>query len=232
MFGLKKTKFVLAGSVGLFAATAAYAVTFSGSHLDNFHSESKTSDASISQSSSDLRDMTFTITSSKGSRAEIRRSSQNSGLQSMGGSFKLNSEASGADRLSIIQVLTVEAANSATGDSKPDEQLAIRKTGGTSGGKPQWEFYLVHTSDQPACTSFKFTRGQSLNIKMEYEKDKKPKFIIKQGSTERSCTSGTSYTVGKNRAGSSGRYYYGKLGVYATGSGQGSASVKWDNIYD
>lgn len=223
---------LVAGILATSVTSAAYAVSFTGSRLDDFLFTDLDDGGTFSQSTRFLGNMTFAITTASGSRSEIRRKEQSSGKQEMGGNFKLTREGSSADRLSIIQVLTLDDAGATSGPAKPNEQLAIRKTGTTINGKRQWQFYLIQTSGQPECTSIKFVRGETVNIKMEYEKGKKPKYTLKKGSTTQSCTSGTVQNVGSNRSNQSGRNYYGKLGVYASGSGKGSATVNWSSISD
>ena len=78
----------------------------------------------------------FGISNQSGSRSELRRNEQINGWQVMGGKFTLISEASNADRLNIIQVLTLEGAGATQGSAKPNEQLAIRKTGRFVGNRP------------------------------------------------------------------------------------------------
>lgn len=221
--------------VGILAASvtsAAYAVSFTGTNLDEFRSEDLDNGGTISQNARFLGNITFTITTASASRSEIRRQEQSSGKQVMGGNFKLTAEGSEADKLSIIQVLTLDNAGATSGSAKPNEQLAIRRTGNMVNNKREWEFYLIQTSPQVACTTIKFVRGETVNIKMEYQNGQKPKFTLKKGTTTASCTSGTTQNVGSNRSGQSGRNYYGKLGVYASGSGKGSATVNWSSITD
>lgn len=223
---------LVAGILATSVTSAAYAVSFTGSRLDEFLNTDLDNGGTISQNSTFLGNMTFAITTASASRSEIRRQEQGSGRQVMGGNFRLTAEGSSADRLSIIQVLTLDNAGATSGAAKPNEQLAIRKTGSTVSGKPQWEFYLIQTSGQPDCTSIKFVRGETVNIRMEYQNGQKPKYTLRKGTMTQSCTSGTTQNVGSNRSGQSGRNYYGKLGVYASGSGSGSATVNWSSITD
>lgn len=227
------SKVAIGISVAAFAATTAYAFNNNPSQLNDFLSTvDLDAGGSYSQNSTFLRTITFSITSDNASRAELRRNAQNSGKRFMSGKMALKAEGSSADKLSVIQVLTITDANATSGPAKPNEQLAIRKTGNTVNGKKEWEFYLVQTSGQPDCTGIKFVRGETLTVRMEYEKGKKPKFRIKKGRTTSTCTSGTSQLVGSNREGNTNRYYYGKMGVYATSSGRGSAQVRWGTIND
>ena len=176
----------------------------------------------------------FGISNQSGSRSELRRNEQINGWQVMGGKFTLISEASNADRLNIIQVLTLDGAGATQGSAKPNEQLAIRRTGRFVGNRPEWEFFLIQTQSpyQPACTSIKFTQGEQMIINMTYGAGNRPYFSITKGWQSETCYSGTSQLVGSNRAGAAGRYFYGKLGVYATRYGRGAATVNWQSIFD
>ncbi len=207
----------LAAAGVLSFATAAYAWNNSDTSLNDYSSSFDTQNGgAASQASSAPRNFNFSITSSNASRAEIRRDSQNSGSQSMGGRFVLRS---GGQKASIIQVLNVNDSRNPTGPSTPVAQLGIRPDG-TKNGKTAYGFYVVQKSGQPDCTSEKVNLGEFVNIKITYSDSASTRFDI-GGS---SCTHDT--------AGEGNRYYYGKLGIYDTTSGSGASSAGWDLVYD
>lgn len=218
-YNKKMTKYILAAAGIATVSTAAYAVNFTGSALDEFRNVDEDNGGTVTQNAIYLGNMTFKITTDSRSRAEIRREGQKSGSQTMGGNFKLVSADSGADRLSIIQALTVKADNQESGAADVNTQLAIRRSGS------DWEFYNVQQSGQPDCTSIKFKVGDTLNIQITYDDNKQAVYTIKKGSTTQTCSGGETIGVGN-------KYYYGKLGVYATSSGSGKATVNWSSISD
>lgn len=215
----KATKYILAAAGIATISTAAYAVNFTGSRLDDFRNVDEDNGGTVTQNARFLGSMTFKITTARASRAELRREGQKSGVQSMGGNFRLVSADSGADRLSIIQALTVKADNAETGGADVNTQLAIRRSGN------EWEFYNVQQSGQPDCTDIKFKVGDTLNIKITYEDNKQAIYTIRKGTDTKTCSGGETIGVGD-------KFYYGKLGVYATGSGSGKATVNWSSISD
>lgn len=218
-YNKKITKYILAAAGVATISTAAYAVNFTGSRLDDFRNVDEDNGGTVTQNSRFLGNMTFKITTASRSRAEIRREGQKSGTQTMGGNFKLVSADRGANRLSIIQALTVKANNQQTGGADVNTQLAIRRDGS------RWEFYNVQQSGQPDCTNIKFNVGDTLNIRITYADNQKATYTIKKGSTTQTCGGGETIGVGD-------KYYYGKLGVYATTSGSGKATVNWSSISD
>ena len=225
--------YLLAATAAAGMATAAYAaVDFGKSTYVNDFIKIDPDNADITQSGTDGRDFLFRITNTNKARAEIRRKSQNSGEQSMGGSFRLNNQS--GNKLSIIQVLNIKAKGQTSGSSEPVAQLAIRKTGRTrrvgSENLALYEFYIEQASGKPTCTGLaEITKNQSVNIKVRYAKGGLPVFEVGNGN----CSKGKDgRRVGDPSGSVSGTYYYGKLGVYKTTDGTGSASVSWKSVYD
>ena len=229
----RRSVYLLAATALAGIATAAYAaVDFGKSTYINDFIKIDPDGADITQSGTDGRNFLFRIADTAKARAEIRRKSQNSGEQSMGGSFRLNNQS--GNFLSIIQVLNVQAAGQTTGDSEPVAQLAIRKTGRTrrvgSENLDLYEFYIEQASGKPTCTGLsEITKNQSVAIKVTYSKGGLPVFQAGNGN----CSKGKDgRRVGDPSGPVSGTYYYGKLGVYKTTDGTGSASVSWSGVYD
>ena len=216
---------------------AAWAVDFTlDPAIDEFISSDATAGASVAQDASDPRTITFTIPDESAARAEIRRASQASGPQNMGGTFTLTNE--DGDFLSIIQALNVKARNQPTGSSEPVAQLAIRKTGNfvdVDGGlRASYEFYIEQQSGKPACAALgTFTHGEAVSIAMTYAKDEWPVFT-RDGDPTSTCTGGKPDRLMGDPSGKARGtfYYYGKLGVYKTNSGTGSSQVVWTGVFD
>lgn len=226
------------GGVALIGmAGAALAVDFAlDPAIDEFTSVDTTAGARVEQDSADPRAMTFVIPDEAAARAEIRRVSQASGPQDMGGTFTLLDES--GNFLSIIQALNVKARNKPTGSSEPVAQLAIRKTGGFEnvGGemRAMYEFYIEQQSGKPTCHSLgTFTYGQPVALIMTFDKDQWPVFQ-RNGDPTMTCTGGKPDRLMGDPSGKGGGtyYYYGKLGVYKTTSGTGSARAVWRGLFD
>lgn len=200
--------------------TAVYAVDFSDPKLDDYRNEDTDKGGTISQSSSNPRNMTFTVSTTSRSRAEIRRDGQTSGKQSMGGKFKIASADSGADKISVIQALTVTQSNQVSGPATVATQLIVRRSG------TKWKFYVNQDQSQACFDGKTISTGTSIPLQVIYEKNKVPTYRAKFGSTWFSCQKGSVRLGGNNR------YYYGKLGAYLTSSGRGAATIQWDNIFD
>ncbi|WP_198507655.1 hypothetical protein [Qipengyuania seohaensis] len=217
--------------------SAAWAVDFSlDPAIDEFIKFDITTGASVAQHASDARTITFTIPDETAARAEIRRASQASGPQDMGGTFTLTNQ--DGDFLSIIQALNVKARNKPTGSSEPVAQLAIRKTGklvNVDGGlRASYEFYIEQQNGKPTCAALgTFTHGEPVSIAMTYDMDEWPVFT-RDGDPTKTCTGGKPDRLMGDPSGEARGtfYYYGKLGVYQTNSGAGSSQVVWTEIFD
>lgn len=222
---------------GFWIGSAAWALDFTlDPAIDEFTSSDTTAGASVVQDPNNPRTITFTIPDKVAARAEIRRVSQASGPQEMGGTFKLTNEA--GDFLSIIQALNVKARNKPTGSSEPVAQLGIRKTGDLAnvGGemRASYEFYIEQQSGKPTCAALgTFTPGEAVAIVMSFDKDAWPVFT-RDGDSAKTCTGGKPDRLMGDPSGNSRGtfYYYGKLGVYKTNSGIGSAQVLWTGVFD
>ena len=204
--------------------------------IDEFISTDTTAGASVVQSASDPRTLSFNIPDQKAARAEIRRASQANGSQAMGGTFTLANE--DGNYLSIIQALNVKERNKASGPSEPVAQLAIRKTGrlaSVDGAmRVTYEFYIEQQSGKPACAMLgTFTHGEPVTIVMSFEKGEWPVFT-RDGDPAKTCTGGKPDRLMGDPSGNSRGtfYYYGKLGVYKTNSGTGGAQAVWTNVFD
>lgn len=217
-------------TAGITTAAMA-AVDFSQSnYVDNYRNIDP-ADADITQSGADGREFLFKIPNTYRARAEIRRESQDSGSQSMGGNFRLNNQS--GNYLSIIQVLNVKQCCSDTGPSEPVSQLAIRKNGTKKvNGETlaTYEFYIEQVSGKPRCGNIaKITKNQTVSVKVTYSKGSHPTYYV----GGRSCTGGKSdRKVGYPSTSTQATQYYGKLGVYKTNDGTGSSSVSWKQVYD
>jgi len=159
------------------------------------------------------------------SRAEYKRRPQNSGSQSMGGRMKIN----GGNYISLIQVLNYLSGSK--GSSKPVAQLAAKRDG-KIGGVNAYRFYVVQGGKGNICKGMsRLKKGQYRSVKVTYEKGKKP--VFKVGNQicdyDESKTNGNAGTLAD---GTSGRYYYGKLGAYNTSGEQNNSSVTWKDKYD
>lgn len=217
--------------------SAAWAVDFTlDPAIEEFTNSDTTAGASVVQNTFNPRTITFTIPDEVAARAEIRRASQASGPQDMGGTFTLTNE--DGDFLSIIQALNVKARNKPTGSSEPVAQLAIRKTGSfvNVGGemRASYEFYIEQQSGKPACAAMgTFTYGEAVTIVMTFDKDEWPAFT-RDGDPAKICTGGKPDRLMGDPSGKSRGtfYYYGKLGVYKTNGGIGSAQVIWTVVFD
>lgn len=217
-------------------AGAALAVDFSlDPAINDFRSVDFDNGTVEQVSTSQPRRFLFRIETASKSRAEIRRNSQNSGIQTMGGVFILNNQS--GNFLSVIQALNVEQQGSQTGPSEPVAQLAVRKTGRSttvSGERRDiYEFYIEQASNKPTCAGLgTFTKTERIPIRMEYRQGDWPTFY-RTGDKSGSCRGGKSdRKMGDPSGGVQGTYFYGKLGVYKTNDGTGSASVTWDAVYD
>ena len=214
------TRALIGATAVTMMGTAGYAVSFSGSALNDFRNTDTDNGGTISQSSSNVRNMTFNVSTSRRSRAEIRRNGQKSGRQIMGGNFKVKSADSGADRISVIQALTVNASNAQTGSATVATQLIVRRSGSS------WKFYVNQDQSSPCFGGRSVSTGTSVPLQIFYENGKRPTYRAKFGGRWYYCTKGSVNLGGNNR------YYYGKLGAYLTTSGSGKASIEWRNIFD
>ena len=138
----------------------------------------------------------------------------------MGGNFKVKSADFGADRISVIQALTVNASNAQTGSATVATQLIVRRSGSS------WKFYVNQDQGSPCIGGRSISTGPSVPLQIIYENGKRPTYRAKFGGRWYNCTKGSVNLGGNNR------YYYGKLGAYLTSSGSGKASIEWRNIFD
>ena len=73
------TRALIGVSAVTMMASAGYAVSFSGSALNDYRNTDTDNGGTISQSSSNVRNMTFNVSTSSRSHAEIRRNGQKTG---------------------------------------------------------------------------------------------------------------------------------------------------------
>ena len=204
--------------------------------IDAFLRADTTEGASVIQSADDPRIFEFSIPDAPKARAELRRASVSGALETMGGIFMLRDAA--GDRLSIIQALNVTEPGKPTGPSEPVAQLAIRKTGKVIDWKgnrrAEYAFYIEQAEGKPLCERMgTFAVGEPVVLAMQYRPGRHPVFI-RDGDIAKICTGGKSNRLmGNPSGGGAGPFhFYGKLGVYKTSSGTGSARAVWADIFD
>jgi hypothetical protein len=212
--------------IALGASSAAFAYNYNlSTYINQFNRTDLRNGGSLTQQSNP-RNIEFKIQDRSASRSELRRKEQRSGTRTIAGTFILKDHDSSTTKHSIIQVLTVTDSNvnARSGSAKPAAQLAFRKV---SNGT--FDFYIVQQSGQPRCSFGTFRKNQKVGISMTYKAGAQPVFRI-GGKT---CVNNESINTGNNNPGlGQNRFYYGKLGVYATGSGDGKATVVWENVHD
>lgn len=206
----------------LAGAALVSAKAFSDENLDEFINVDTKEGGKVSLLPSSATDFAFVISDQSRSRAELRRKGQQSDMETMGGTFTIVRADPTADKISIIQALTVNKPNSETGRSTPSAQLIIKRSGDV------WKFY-VNQDQSSSCTDHSITIGERVEISMSYTQGDRPSFTITKDGDAQTCkkTGGKTLPLGGNN-----RFYYGKLGAYLTTSGAGAAIVTWTSVFD